>query len=355
MRFPWISLLALQAGILAAPTPLPPPTPDPLVRGETVWLQASERLALVDLLVPIDPDGYILNRLPILEVPQPGDLAKAIEAKTRQPRQIPASWFHLAVGLTLWGQYDKAVSTLARHRAEPEERQSLRVFEAWLLEQNGQVDEARSLFRSLAESAEERRPILRQLIAMELRQHRFQAALDVLGEARVLQTESFSPTLEYLAGLAAFAVGDDLNAWKTWILLARRPPSEQIPQTFLGLAALSLRRLDPDAALGWFVQGLAALPPERRQLWMDTALARRLSEHRGYAEGVFPLLSPTDGDQATRPARTEFHEAYVRHLEETAKADVRIRLRIHEPYTEFRTLDLFDILPEAPPLPTALP
>jgi len=48
---------------------------------------------------------------------------------------------------------------------------------------------------------------------------------------------------------------------------------------------------------------------------------------------------------------TEFHQAYRRHYEEMSKGEVRIRLRMHEPHTTFRTLNLFDFLDGQAPTP----
>ena len=301
---------------------------------------AADRFALVRLLTPEDPDGFIVENMEPFKIRPLFSVQDADRSFRNNEQGSSANWGALAGNYALLREYLPALKALEEADPTPDQHFSFSLLRAWLLDKTGRHEEARTLYTTLSNELDSGPQLLRLRIGLELRQKHFQAAQRLLNELQTIDEQPVPASTELLRGLMAYAVRDDHEAFQAWTALSRRPPSEQQAAGMFGLASLSHSTGSGDAAVGWMIRGLSLSAPSYRYAWLHSPLSQALSDHPEYPLLTTPFAKETE---APGPAGDPLFLAYMDRYEELQTPDIHLKLKVFEKDTKYRTLQLLKI------------
>lgn len=303
-------------------------------------LSAGQRMAMVRMLVP--PDAWLSIHLRLPEVYILGDQALQETFDARQNRRYRSaySWLDLAINFILREQWAHARECLQAAHEEEEFNEEYDLIRAWLIEMNGDWNQAMALYdRIIQESPSDKIPKHRKICcAVKLYQPAYAATL--LQE--LMQRDPNQPEHHHMRALVHIIQGDYSSAMQDIRRSYELAGNLALPETYAAMGLCEMMLGSTGEACGWIVKAYERADPRFRIDLMSRTEwdpLRKTPEWQrmivNHAMADYPAGAPAELEAASMSEGTLFYRNKYR-IPKTLR--VTLQLRLHEPYTTYRTL-----------------
>jgi len=289
-------------------------------------LDSAARMSALPLLLSQDPENYLLDQLPEVEISSTEKLANDYEAKKMNPAFEEVTWEQLAINFLLQQEFAKAIECLERANNEAEYELSYYLpFKSYALQQMGRIVDAKFNWNQQVNEQEDNRAVLTQLLACALLQRRLQEANRIV--KRMPDDINDESVKEYFEALIALGQGDLYNAQHQ--LLGIIQQANRPKETYLALAVSSLEAGGAYDVIGWLRKMFKVSGPYHRNLIAHHHAFSVLHEHEEWAQLISEFEIGVVGEELelTPPLLAAYQTKYSI----PKKLRVNLALRLSEP------------------------